>query len=70
MNEEKTDLIFIKGFSKIKISNACKYFGFNQANLVNGKSGRLKEKLVRKYIENELSKLYKADLEELKCQEK
>ena len=67
---EKEDLEFIRKFSKIKLSNACRYFGFNQGNLIQGKSGRLKEHLVRKYIENELSKLYKIDLEGLKCQEK
>mgnify|MGYP006874787110 FL=1 len=29
-NEEKRDLLFIQGFSKIKVSEACRYFKYNQ----------------------------------------
>lgn len=67
---EREDLEFLKKFSKIKLSTACRFFGFNQSNLIKGKSGRLKEHLARKYIENELAKLYEVDLGDLKCQGK
>ena len=67
---EKEDLEFIKAFSKIKVSKACRYFNFDQSNLVKGKKGRIAEKMVRKYIENELAKLYLNDIGEDLCQEK
>ena len=55
--EDKNDLKFLQGFTKVRISKACKYFGFNQSNLMNGKSGRLAEKKVRNYIEQEIAKV-------------
>lgn len=72
--EEKNNLKFIQGFAKIKVSKACKFFGYNQSNLMKGKSGREKEKNVRKYIEYELANLLLNDVGELvgeiECQEK
>ena len=72
--EDKNNLKFIQGFAKIKISKACKFFGYNQSNLMKGKSGREKEKNVRKYIEYELANLLLNDVGELvgeiECQEK
>ena len=72
--EEKSNLKFIQGFSKIKVSKACKFFGYNQSNLMKGKSGREKEKNVRKYLEYELANLLLNDVGELvgeiECQEK
>ena len=71
---DKKDLEFIQGFSKIKISKACKFFGYNQSNLMKGKSGREKEKNVRKFIEYELANLRLEEVGELvgeiECQEK
>ena len=51
------DLKFIQNFSKIKVSKACKFFGYNQSNLTKGKCGRVAEKKVRKYLEYELANL-------------
>ena len=59
---------------KSKISNACKFFGYNQSNLMQGKSGRDAEKKVRKYIEYELANARLNEVGELvgeiECQEK
>ena len=52
------DLEYIKKFSSITIADACRHFNYDRSNLVNGKLGREKEKKVRKYIENELAKVY------------
>ena len=72
--QDKNDLEFIKGFVKIKVSQACKFFGYNQSNLMKGKSGREKEKNVRKYIEYELACIRLSEVGELvgeiECQEK
>ena len=72
--EDKNNLKFIQGFAKIKVSKACKFFGYNQSNLMKGKSGREKEKNVRKYIEYEIANLLLNDVGELvgeiECQEK
>jgi hypothetical protein len=72
--QDKNNLKFIQGFSKIKISKACKFFGYNQSNLMKGKSGREKEKNVRKFIEYELANLRLEEVGELvgeiECQEK
>lgn len=72
--EDKNNLKFIQGFAKIKVSKACKFFGYNQSNLMKGKSGREKEKNVRKYLEYELANLLINDVGELvgeiECQEK
>ena len=65
---EKDDLKFIQGFSKIKVSSACKYFGYDQSNLTKGKSGRRAERNVRKYLEKELAKLRINEIGDLKCQ--
>ena len=52
------DLEYIKKFSAITIAKACRHFKLDRSNLVNGRLGREKEKKVRKYIENELAKVY------------
>lgn len=62
------DLDFIKNFSKIKVSVACRFFHYDQSNLTKGKCNKEAEKNVRKYLENELSKLYQTDVDELICQ--
>ena len=64
----RNDLIFIKGFSKIKVSEACRYFGYNQANLVQGRLGYEAEKKVRLYLEKEIGKLRMLEYGELECQ--
>ena len=72
--EDKNDLEFIKGFVKIKVSQACKFFGYNQSNLMKGKCGRNAERKVRKYLEYELATVRLEEVGELvgeiECQEK
>lgn len=58
------DLIFIKKFSKITITKACKDLNVDVANLSNGKTTKENEKRVRKYLENELAKIYLEECEE------
>lgn len=58
MNENE-DLKYIKNFSKITITNACKRANVDRSNLLNGRiKDSEKIKLVRKYIEEEYAKLY------------
>ncbi len=72
--EDKNDLKFLQGFTKIKVSQACKFFGYNQSNLMKGKSGRKAERNVRNYIEYELANVRLTEIGELvgeiECQEK
>ena len=72
--EEKNDLNFIKGFTSIKVSKACKFFGYNQSNLIRGRCGRDAEKKVRKYLEYQLANVRLNEVGELagelECQEK
>lgn len=72
--EDRNDLKFLQGFTKIKISKACRFFGFNQSNLMKGKSGKNAERKVRKYIEYELANVRLNEIGELvgeiECQEK
>lgn len=60
---KKEDLDYINKFSKITISKACKYYGYNQSNLQNGKCSDYKIRNVRKFIENELFKMYQEEAE-------
>ena len=72
--EDKKDLKFIQGFTKIKVSQACRFFGYNQSNLMKGKCGRDAENKVRKFLEYELANLRLEQVGELvgelECQEK
>ena len=72
--EDKKDLKFIQDFTKIKVSQACRFFGYNQSNLMKGKCGRIAEKKVRSYIEYELANARINEVGELgaeiECQEK
>ena len=72
--EEKKDLKFIQGFTKIKVSQACRFFGYNQSNLMKGKCGRDSENKVRKFLEYKLANLRLEEVgalgEEIECQEK
>ena len=72
--EEKKDLKFIQGFTKIKVSQACRFFGYNQSNLMKGKCGRDAESKVRKFLEYNLANLRLSEVGELvgelECQEK
>lgn len=52
------DLDFIKNFSKVSITKACKKAKVNRGNLYNGKVKPEKIKLVKRILESELAKLY------------
>ena len=65
---DKEDLRFVQGFAKIKVAAACRYFGYNQSNLIKGKSGRRAERNVRKYLERELAKIKLDEIGDLECQ--
>ena len=72
--EDKKNLEFIKNFTQIKVSKACRFFGYNQANLIRGRCGRKAEENVRKFIEYELANMRLKEVGELvgeiECQEK
>lgn len=55
--EKERNLIYIKGFSKIKIKDICKKLNIDSSNLWNGRCSEEKVKMVRQYIENELDKI-------------
>lgn len=73
MNEDRTDLTFIKNFTKVKVADACRFFGYNQSNLIRGKCGRVAEKNVKNYIEMKLAevriKASKEIIGDIECQE-
>lgn len=52
------DLEYIKKFSKISISGICERNKINRQNLLNNKSTRKNERIVREEIESEIAKLY------------
>ena len=58
MKEISEDLKYIKKFSKITISRACKDLNIDLSNLYNNKTSRKNEKKVRKYLEGEIAKIY------------
>ena len=58
------DLEYIKKFSKINITKACKKVKVNRANLLNNKTTKENIKKVRQELENQVAKLYiKEDFE-------
>jgi len=52
------DRDFIKGFSKISITDICRKEKVNRSNILKVKSDTEKTKLVRERIESEIAKLY------------
>lgn len=52
------DLEYIKSFSKINITKACKKLGINRGNLLNNKTTKENIIKVRKELESEVAKLY------------
>lgn len=58
------DLEYIKKFSKINISKACKTCKVNRGNLLNNKTTKENIKKVRQELEHQVAKLYiKEDFE-------
>lgn len=52
------DLEYIKKFSKINITRACKKVKVNRANLLNNKTTKENVKKVREELEHQVAKLY------------
>ena len=52
------DLDYIKSFSKINITRACKKLKINRSNLLNNKTTKENILKVRKELESEVAKLY------------
>ena len=52
------DLEYIKTFSKINITRACKKLKINRSNLLNNKTTKENISKVRKELESEVAKLY------------
>ena len=52
------DLEYIKKFSKINITKACKKVKVNRGNLLNNKTSKENIKKVRQELENQVAKLY------------
>ena len=52
------DLEYIKKFSKINITRACKKVKVNRGNLLNNKTSKENIKKVRQELENQVAKLY------------
>lgn len=52
------DLEYIKKFSKINISKACKTCKVNRGNLLNNKTTKENIKKVRQELEHQVAKLY------------
>ena len=63
------DLKFIKGFAKIKVSRACRYYGYDQTNLMQGRMSPECERNVRKYIEKELADVRLDEVGDLSVEE-
>lgn len=53
-----SDLEFIKNFSKVSISKACKKAKVNMSNLYAGRTKKEKVKEVKRILESEVAKLY------------
>ena len=52
------DLDYIKKFSKINITKACKKVKVNRSNLLNNKTTKENIKKVRQELEHQVAKLY------------
>lgn len=52
------DLEYIKKFSKITITDACKKLNIDRGNLLNGRLNSKKVKDVREELESQVAKLY------------
>ena len=52
------DLEFIKNFSKVSVSKACKKAKVDISNLYAGRVKKEKVKLIKRILESDLAKLY------------
>lgn len=58
MNKDSEDLAYIKKFTKITVTEACKLAGVDQSNLWSGKTSKKNIKKVKRIIESCVAKLY------------
>ena len=58
MNHKNEDFEFLKSFSNIKISQACKKVGIARQNIYNGKCSEENLHRIRRQIENDIAELY------------
>lgn len=58
MNKDNEDLQYIKKFSQITITEACKIAGVDKSNLWSGRTTKKNIRKVRKIIESCVAKLY------------
>lgn len=55
--EKNEDLLFIRNFSKITVSKACKRLGIDLSNVLKGTTKKENLKRVRRLIESDLNEL-------------
>lgn len=53
-----SNLEYIQAFSKISIAGICRKLKIDRSNLITGRTSEENIKIVRKYIESEIAKLY------------
>lgn len=59
MNKEiDENLLYIRKFSKINLSEICRKLNITKSNIYNGKISKEKSKLIKESIESEIAKLY------------
>ena len=61
MNKDNEDLQYIKKFSQITITEACKLAEVNKSNLWSGRTSKKNIRKVRKIIESSVARLYIED---------
>lgn len=60
--EINLDLLYIKNFSKIKVTKVCKRLGVDASNVLHGTASPENLAKVRRAIENDLKELQRFDL--------
>ena len=58
MKEIDENLLYIRKFNNITLTNICKKLNITRSNIYNGKIGKDACKMIRKEIESEIAKLY------------
>lgn len=58
MNKDNEDLQYIKKFSQITITEACKLAGVDKSNLWSGRTSKENIRKVRQILESCVAKLY------------
>jgi hypothetical protein len=58
MKEIDENLLYIRNFNKITLTNICKKYNICKANIYSGKISKEKTKFIKEEIESEIAKLY------------